>query len=190
MNIPHEYSLKSPPHLAAICTEYGANADIIIDHVVDKLLSEGKKVVGLRQRTTEAATCACAAQLQNIESGEYHRITQALDSESDSWNIDIDEIEKVALSLAERLSSDLDLVIVNRFGKRESAGGGFCCVIQRALELDIPLLTVVNSQWQQRWHDYGDAYAVTLPANRTCVLEWCYASIVCSAQSETPLVLT
>jgi len=186
MNIPPEISKYCRPHLAAICTEYGTKADVIIYQVVDKLLSEGRQIAGMRQYITDASTSVCATQLQDIESGECRRIAQG--SESESWSIDIEAIEKLALTLAECLSSDLDLVVVNRFGKLESAGGGFDCVIQRALELDIPVLTVVKLRWQQSWHDYGGAHVVTLPANRTCVLKWCYASIKWSARSETTLV--
>ena len=185
MNLPKTHSAATP-HLAAICTEFGAEADVIIDHVVATLLAEGKKVVGMQQRATGIHTTGCAAQLQNIESGEYHRITQTPDSESVSCNIDIEALEKVALSLAQSLNSDLDLVIVNRFSKQESSGGGFCPVIQRALELGIPILTVVNAQWQQRWHDYGAGHVITLPASHACVLEWCHASVWHSYPNDAP----
>lgn len=190
MNNSYEYSLNSPPHLAAICTEYGANADGVIDYVIEKLRSEGKKIAGMRQRTIDVPTSVGAAELQNIENGEHHRITQAHGGDSDSWEINIAAIEAAAVTLAESLSVDLDLVVINRFGKLESAGGGFCCVIQRSIELGIPVLTVVNSQWQQRWHDYGDTYAATLPANSACVLQWYYASAISSVQSESPLSKT
>lgn len=46
------------------------------------------------------------------------------------------------------LSKDLDLFVVNRFGKRESEGAGFCCVIERAIELELPVLTVVKDAGQ------------------------------------------
>ena len=188
MDISMKYSLERPPYLAAICTEFGAKADVIIEHVVATLLAEGNKLAGMRQCATGAPTSDCAAQLQSIESGECHRITQPPGSESVSWNIDIEAFEKLAHSLAERLSSDMDLVIVNRFGKHESAGGGFCCVIERALDLDIPVLTVVNTQWQQRWHDFVDGHVTTLPASYPCVLEWCHASIRHSSPREAPKV--
>lgn len=190
MSTSNNHSMTSAPRLAAICTEFGAEADVIIDQVVTRLLAEGKNIVGMRQIAMAGHTSRCAAQLQSIESGKYHRITQALGNESVSCSIDVEALEQVARRLAESLSSNLDLVVINRFGKRESAGGGFCCVIQRALELDVPVLTVVNSQWQQRWHDYGAGYVTTLPNSSLCVLEWCHCSIKHSAQIDTPIVNT
>jgi nucleoside-triphosphatase THEP1 len=188
MNLSHEHFPNCQPHLAAIYSEYGNKADIIIDQIINRLHAEDKNVVGIRQCISDAPNSTCAAQLQNIENGEYHRITRALSSQSNGWNIDIEAIEKMAHRLADSLNSNLDLVIVNRFGRLESDGGGFCCVIQRALELEIPLLTVVNPLWQQSWHDYTDGLVITLPANRASVLEWCYSSIECSAQRKPPIV--
>jgi nucleoside-triphosphatase THEP1 len=187
MNTSHEHPLKCPPRLAAIYGEYGDKADIIIDQIINRLLAEDRKVIGVRQCVKEAPNSTCAAQLQTIDSGVCHRITRAPSRQSNGWNIDTEAIDKVANCLAERLNSNLDLVIVNRFGRLESDGGGFCCVIQRALELEIPLLTVVNSLWQQSWHDSTDGLVVTLPANHACVLEWCYSSIECSARRKPPL---
>jgi nucleoside-triphosphatase THEP1 len=99
-------------------------------------------------------------------------MTQSLGSGSISCNVDAEAIEQLAVSLENELNDNVDLVVINRFGKRESAGAGFCCVIARAMELGIPVLTVVKQNWLDTWLDYGGEWVMTLPTDRACILEW------------------
>jgi nucleoside-triphosphatase THEP1 len=114
----------------------------------------------------------CAVQLQSIGTGEYHRMTQRLGSGSVSCNVDAEAIELLAVSLMAELHRGVDLVVVNRFGKRESEGAGFCCVIERATELGIPVLTVVKESWKDAWLDYGGDWVTTLTAESSDILNW------------------
>jgi nucleoside-triphosphatase THEP1 len=111
--------------------------------------------------------------LQSINTGEYHRITQNLGAGSISCNIDVEAMDQVALSLIAELNEGVDLLFINRFGKRESQGGGFCCVIERAIELNIPVLTVVRESWQGSWLDYGGEWVTLLPAEHEPIVSWC-----------------
>ena len=106
------------------------------------------------------------------DSGEYYRMTQNLGAGSVSCNVDAEAMELLAVSLLNDLSTDVDLVVVNRFGKRESEGAGFCCVIERAIELELPVLTVVKDAWQDAWLDYGGDCVTTLPAESVAILQW------------------
>ena len=118
---------------AAVSTRCGAEADNIVDDVVLSLQQRGVRVVGLRQRLSDNGSSRCGVELESISTGKLHRMTQSLGSGSISCNIDAEAIEQLALLLRNELNDDVDLVVINRFGKRESEGAGFCSVIERAI---------------------------------------------------------
>ncbi len=157
---------------AAVSARSGAEADRIVDDVVHSLQQRGVRVVGLRQRVSDNGTSRCGVELESISNGTLHRMTQSLGSGSISCNVDAEAMEQLALLLKNELNDDVDLVVINRFGKRESEGAGFCSVIERAIELGIPALTVVKEDWLDTWLDYGGEWVMTLPTDRARILEW------------------
>lgn len=157
---------------AAVSARSGIEADQAIDEVVHSLQQRGVRVVGLRQRVSNNGTSRCGVELESISTGRLHRMTQSLGSGSISCNVDAEAMEQLALLLRDKLNDDVDLVVINRFGKRESEGAGFCSVIERAIELGIPVLTVVKEAWLDTWLDYGGEWVMTLPINSERILSW------------------
>ncbi len=157
---------------AAVSARSGVEADRVVDDVVHTLQQHGVRVVGLRQRVSDNGTSRCGVELESISTGKLHRMTQSLGSGSISCNVDAEAMEQLALLLKNELNGDVDLVVINRFGKRESEGAGFCSVIERAIELGIPALTVVKEDWLDTWLDYGGEWVMTLPTDRARILEW------------------
>jgi len=160
------------PRLAAVELREDNLADHVVDIVIGRLLAQGYNIVGLRQRILDTGGGGCGVRLQSISNGEYHRMTQDLGSGSTSCNIDADALERLAEMQKNEIKPGVDLVIVNRFGKRESQGGGFCNVIERASELDIPVLTVVNATFLSNWLEYGGDFVTSLPADEQIILLW------------------
>ncbi|MEE9319285.1 MAG: DUF2478 domain-containing protein [Granulosicoccus sp.] len=159
--------------LAAICAKTGDRIDSLIDPIIQQLRLNDHRIIGLQQRLVSEGVSGCSVRLQSINTGELHRITQNLGAGSVSCNIDIEAMDRVALSLMAELNEEVELLFVNRFGKRESQGSGFCGVIERAIELSIPVLTVVREGWQESWLDYGGEWVATLPAEHASILSWC-----------------
>lgn len=157
---------------AAVSAHSGIEADRVLDSVIHSLQQRGVCVAGLRQRVSDNGTSRCGVQLESIRTGRLHRMTQSLGSGSVSCNVNAEAMEQLALHLKEELNDDVDLVVINRFGKRESEGVGFCSVIERAIDLNIPALTVVKEDWLETWLDYGGAWVTTLPADQARILEW------------------
>ena len=183
----HPLELKgqtTPIILAAIVAKDNYSADQILDTVVTQLQGQARLLVGLRQKVI--ADCAshggCGIRLQSIATGHYHRMTQDLGVGSTSCNIDTGAMAQLVEAQKNELNIDTDLLVVNRFGKRESEGAGFCSVFEHALELGIPALTVVKAQLQSNWIDYGGEYVTTLPADEEAVLAWCH-SVLCVSRS-------
>ena len=167
----------TPATLAAIVAQDSHSADLILDAVVDQLQRQAYSLLGLTQKVSSECSSqgSCGIRLQSIATEQYHIITQDLGVGSTSCNIDTDAMSQLVEAQKNELNIDTDLLVVNRFGKRESEGAGFCSVFERALELGIPALTVVKAQWQSNWIDYGGEYVTTLPANEEAVLAWCHS---------------
>lgn len=166
---------KNPITLAAIVTDDSRVADQIVDSVIEQLQRQHYSLAGLRQKVVDDVKRqgGCGVRLQSVASGQLHRMTQDLGVGSTSCNIDTGAMAQLVEAQKNELNIDTDLLIVNRFGKRESEGAGFCSVFERALELGIPVLTVVKSTWQDSWNEYGGEYVTSLPADEAAVLAWC-----------------
>jgi hypothetical protein len=65
-----------------------------------------------------------------------------------------------------------DLVIVNRFGKRERDGKGLFRVIERALDADIPVVIAVSSDHFLDWIKFADGMSVKLRCDRMSLEAW------------------
>lgn len=172
------HSAASKFQFAAIFSEQGDTADKVIQRVIAQLRHEGKKVVGLRQYTSINACSDFTSRVLNIETGLTHKLSKATNVHAPRSEFDAKALDQTAKNLLERLSDKPDLVTFNRFGQYESDGCGFRCVIERAIELTIPLLTVVHSRWQQNWHDFAPGHMTTLPPSYECVMNWCHAVMI------------
>ena len=161
------------PGLAAIVSRDTGKTDAILDEIIRQFQNEGYHLSGLRQRVLADCSTGCGIRLQEILSGNFYKITQDLGAGSTSCNIDIGAVEQLALAQCNELDDSVDLVIVNRFGKRESEGGGFCPLIEKAVDLGIPVLTVVKEDWLPAWLAYGGECVSTLRSDKTDVSDWC-----------------
>ena len=63
------------------------------------------------------------------------------------------------------METGADLVIVNRFGKRERDGKGLARVIERALDADIPVVIAVSSESFSDWIKFADGMSVSTDQN-------------------------
>ena len=70
------------------------------------------------------------------------------------------------VALFDRASQDnVELLILNRFGKAEAEGGGLRPVFARAMEADIPVLTAVRAPYDEAWAHFHGHLASDLPAD-------------------------
>jgi nucleoside-triphosphatase THEP1 len=166
---------QSTPGLAAIHCHSSQATEALLDQVVQTLKGGGMRISGLLQR--HIAEEGCGLQLESILDGSLHRVTQNLGSGSVSCNVDTNAMDQLSMQLLAELERGVDLLVLNRFGKRESTGGGFCNVIEKAVEFNIPLLTVVKDSWLSSWTAYGGEFVVVLPEHRGDILAWCRSAV-------------
>jgi hypothetical protein len=81
-----------------------------------------------------------------------------------------------AVAAAAGVQSDIaggcDLVLLNKFGKLEIAGGGLAGAFRAAISAGLPLLTSVSPAHDEAWRGFVDREFAVLPADPTAIDLW------------------
>ncbi|WP_419913209.1 DUF2478 domain-containing protein [Hoeflea sp.] len=164
---------KTAHRLAAIRFGKDFHVDGVFDTAIAALRAEGLRIVGFVQRETpDPTTCCDITYLEDIVTGQRHRISQALGAGSRGCKLDPQALADVCGDLVGTLEERVDLLILNRFGKGESDGHGFRVVIEKALDLGIPVLTAVRDTYEPAFEEFAGDLAILLPAEHGAVVGW------------------
>jgi hypothetical protein len=81
-----------------------------------------------------------------------------------------------AVAAAARVRSDIaagcDLVLLNKFGKLEVAGGGLASAFRAVITAGLPLLTSVSPAHDEAWRQFVDQEFAVLPADPAAIDLW------------------
>ncbi len=145
--------------LAGIATEYLKKGFIVSGY----LQSEDSSGIGRRGKIF----------LRCISEERMINISQNLGRCSKGCRTDDMALASANFLIEKRLDKDIDLLILNRFGRSESEGKGLRSVIEKAFLLDIPTLIPVRAKYQLQWQDFTDGFAVKLNPNYREIANWC-----------------
>lgn len=156
--------------IAAIVHADRRAADALLADFAAALLRAGREVHGLiQQRPPEGKSCAA---LIDLRDGSRCPLFQNLGSGSASCSVDAGSLAAASVVLRRALEAHAELVIANRFGPLEAAGGGFAAEMLALMADGIPFLTIVADDYLPAWrHFTGDA-AIELPAQRAALDAW------------------
>src|SRR5215472_6966973 len=91
----------------------------------------------------------------------------------------LDGTGAVAVAAAVAVQSDIaagcDLVLLNKFGKLEAAGGGLASAFRAAITAGLPLLTSVSPAHDEAWRQFVDQEYAVLPADPAAIDLWRHA---------------
>jgi hypothetical protein len=88
------------------------------------------------------------------------------------------------MQIADALVHGADLVIINRFGKRERDGKGLAYLIERALDADIPVVIAVGKDHFADWIRFAGGMSVKLGCDRATLDAWWHAISVTKTQPD------
>ncbi len=164
------------PQLAGILygEGQGPQIDEMLIELVGKLRDQRLRLAGAIQHNTDNGDrCRCDMTLEDLATGKRIDISEKRGPESRGCRLDSFALEASVGIVAQSMSPDHDLVIINRFGKREAEGHGFRQVVEQAIEAGLPVLVAVASGQQPAWDDFTGSYAEKLPADTDAILAWC-----------------
>jgi len=166
-------------HLAFIPATARGAVDATLCDIARALARQGRRLAGVVQDRPDAGgRHRCDRDLRDLSHGRRLSISQALGSGSTACRLDPAALEVAAAEVAAGFDRDgAELLIVNRFGKLEAAGRGFCPLIVRALEGGIPVLVGVNDVNRPAFDDFAAGLAVELRDDVAAVLVWARARL-------------
>lgn len=144
----------------------GDGASHALEVFVGALSAQGVKVRGLIQRHHPDM------HLVDVESGQTYAITQDLGTESESCRLDPSGIAEASVVLRRALAERAALVVVNRFGKLEAAGGGLSAEMLAVMAEGVPLLTCLGVDQGEAWQVFTGGAGVVLPAEIDAIHRW------------------
>lgn len=115
--------------LAALVYDDDQDPDAVLRGFATELNARGFRVVGMVQ-DGQCADSSLSALL--VHSGEKLLLAQDPTSGATGCKLDLARLQAAGARVADALQSGADLVIINRFGKRERDGKGLAYLIARA----------------------------------------------------------
>jgi Protein of unknown function (DUF2478) len=163
--------------LAAVVYGPDDDPDRLFIDFADDLSRSGRRPVGLIQvgRTCRAEAPRLGAVV--LPGGDTISLVQDSRVEhvpacAAGCRLDAGRLAGIAERLADALAAGSDLVIINRFGRMEAAGGGLADLITRAIRADIPVLIAVPEHRFAALIKFADGMNVRLACRREALDRW------------------
>ncbi|WP_456623739.1 MULTISPECIES: DUF2478 domain-containing protein [unclassified Bradyrhizobium] len=155
--------------LAALVYESHQDPDAVLRSFAADLNARGFRVVGMVQ-AGQCADSSLSAVL--LHSGETLLLAQDFDPAAQGCRLDLARLQNAGERIADALAHGADLVIINRFGKRERGGKGLFYLIERALDADIPVVIAVGKDHFADWINFAGGMSVKLGCERHLLDAW------------------
>ncbi|MEM7120429.1 MAG: DUF2478 domain-containing protein [Pseudomonadota bacterium] len=160
--------------IAAVLSDASTSAGLVLTKVARHLQRKGCRLAGAVQTTDpqEARQGTCVMTLSVLPDGPELPIWQELGQHARGCRLDHEALEDVVGLVDRAIESTTDVLIINKFGKREGEGAGFRQTIARAIDLNIPVLVGINEAERQTFESFVGGAGHVLPARLDDVLLW------------------
>jgi len=155
--------------LAALVYDDNDDPDTVLRDFADGLNSNGFRAVGMVQ-AGQCADSSLSAVL--VHSGETLLLAQPASPGATGCKLDLARLQDAGARVAGALETGADILIVNRFGKRERDGKGLAYLIERARDADIPVVIAVSRNNFADWIKFAGGMSVKLACDRRALDAW------------------
>jgi hypothetical protein len=127
--------------IIAIVYSMGSSFERFLGETTAVLIADGVRLAGLVQHSEpRPGRAKCDMFLRDLSTGQLHGLSEDRGPEARGCVLDVDRL-LAACEVARRgLSNESDLLVLSKFGKAETEGGGFRSLISSALDLSVPVL--------------------------------------------------
>lgn len=165
-------------HIAYVSLQGRGRTDQLIAEVADKLTAKGLRLAGTVQSNHERPNRKkCDMDLRVLPDGPVVRISEDRGDLARGCILDSGALEQTVHEVERRLDG-AEVLIVNKFGKREAEGKGLAPVIAEALHRGLPVLVGVNGLNLAALLSFAEEDIQGLPTNAEAVADWCLAGVV------------
>ena len=160
--------------LAAILHPRGFEVDSLLARVCADLAKAEVRLGGIVQ--AQQRGCNSSLLVTDLRSGTQFEIWQDLGRGATSCRLDERGLADAVPAVLDAIAAKVDLIVINRFGKAESHGGGLLTALTAAIEAGIPVLTTVREPYVEAWRDFHRGMAADLAPNLKAVTAWCLSA--------------
>ena len=115
----------------------------------------------------------CDMLLMDLASGEVSAIKEYRGKHAAGCQLDVGLLTDIGEAVSSSLhDGGARLLVVNKFGKIEAAGGGLRTAIAEAVDLGIPVLVGVPARNLDSWRAFAGPLADELPVELAAVAAW------------------
>ncbi|MCA8882661.1 MAG: DUF2478 domain-containing protein [Rhodobacteraceae bacterium] len=159
--------------LAFITSDERGGADRLLAGFARDLADRGVSLAGVVQSNTERPGAGpCDMDLTLLPDGPVIRISQSLGDGARGCRLDTAALEDAVAHVGARLSAAPDLLILNKFGKREANGHGFRALIGQAVSAGVPVLLAVPPSNRAAFDLFTGGLAEPVPAQAAALRAW------------------
>jgi molybdate transport system ATP-binding protein len=162
-----------PLNLAAIVYRPADDVDSLLARFASDLICQGHRIGGIVQRNTKGDRGERERmEVIDLMTGRTVRICQSLGKEAAACRLNPAGLAEAATAVTRAVAAEVELVVVNKFSKQESAGRGLRAEIAGAVTAGLPLLTAVSDNCYEAWMCFTASFGTTLLCERRIVDEW------------------
>ncbi len=166
-------TLLAPPQLAAISYVRGFDIDSLLMTACEKLARRGFRLGGLLQNSTGGkGGCASTVHVVDLRTNAAFDIWEERGSCARGCRLDERGLAAASQSIDKAIADRVDLIVMNRFGRAESLGGGLLASLTSAVAADMPVLTAVRAPYDATWAQFHGGLGRELQADVTTVVAW------------------
>lgn len=161
--------------IAAIVYADGIYPDRAMANAIAPLEDLGIPLAGALQVPAERAAGhhPCDMLLKDLASGDVSAIAEERSKHARGCRLDVGVLTEVGEGVLNSLREGAPrLLVINKFGKIEAAGGGLRDAIAEAVDLGIPVLVGVPARNLDSWRAFAGSLAVELPVDSYAIGRW------------------
>lgn len=156
----------------------GQKADSLLYALADKLAASGVRLAGAVQANGPDAEFGCSDMyLRELATGRTSKTSQFRGKGASGCRLDSAALEDVVGLARNAIGPDIDLVIVNKFGKQEAEGNGFRAVIEAAVAEGCPVLVGLRAEHLKDWTEFAGGEGQVLALDEGAVSQWCERAV-------------
>lgn len=160
-------------NLAAVIYRPENDIDLLLSTFAGQLQREGSRLGGVVQRNwRESCGPVKLMEVIDLMTGQAIPICQNLGAGSSACKLNMGGIAVAAQAVRRAVLDEVDLVIVNKFGKTEAAGGGLRTEIAEAVLAGRPVLTAVSERVYPAWREFTGGFGTTLFCDEAVIGDW------------------
>jgi hypothetical protein len=168
--------------LAVIPYARGFQIDELMAALAGALKQRGLRLGGVVQHNQGPCETGCAAMvLEDLATGARFPISAPRGPLASGCVLDTAGLAAAGGAVLTALDHDIDLLLVNKFGRQEMLGQGLRQEIAAGLAAGLPVLLAVRTDWLDAWRAFAGDDWIELPADTAAVEAWALAHATLAA---------